>query len=788
MVKLSFDANTGTAELGKLEQWFNIPAELRERRQWAVCTLAVDAEGKPDKRPRRADGSEMEWRNPLQWMTFEAAISAGFPAIGYILSNADPFVVIDLDIKDASNEPNPERWTTEEQRARQAKVYEAFPSYSELSQSGKGLHIILIGQIGGGLNRDRIEVYDQDRFMICTGNVVTPGPLQSHPEMLARLVEEMGGVSSTKELPPSGPETEGDDALIDKMANARNGDKFKRLFYGPCEHGSENDSALLALMSFYTRNHDQLLRLFARSVLYRPRGEADGKKGHNEQSYHQKYLRDTLAGALTLTARSESDADLEHGRMLAERLLSRPIAEERQPDEELDFPPGLVGDIARFIYHASPYPGKPVAIAGALAFMAGVFGRQYTISRGAGLNLYVVLLAPSGSGKDHARVGVNILFNQIAKEAPGVLAFRGPEAISSTGLRKFLAEQNPTMLAMLGEIGTLLRAMLAPRPSDNDQRLKRALLEIYTSGTRGGTLLATGHSKAEDRAASVDFPAFSIFGESTQSEFYKAVGADSFADGLIPRFLPVIYSPPSEDNYNRHATIQPSPVLMQRLVGMVTYVMQLQTLGDTGHVEINIACPAEVDQLRVTYLLQARNPERDELDPERLMATRAYLQVMKVAGLLAVGEAQPGQVPTVEVEHLVWAKRLVDAGIQEIVYRRDRGEFVALDARKLPELEEAVTKYISMPEKTKVSTYKVPSSLLARPDLIPYTYFRRRLGELSAFYNDPRGAVPAIKQTLQDAIDMGLLVRLSENQKQEFATKGRPLSGDIFTFGPTWSA
>lgn len=786
MVKLTFDAENGVLTAGAINRWMNIPAAMRERRQWAVSTLLLDSSGKPDKRPRCADGSEMEWRNPLQWLTFEQAIGAGYPAIGFILSNADPFVVIDLDIKDASNEPDPARWTTEDQRARQAKIYQAFPSYSELSQSGKGLHIVLTGQIGGGLNRDRVEVYDQDRYMICTGDVVTPGPVQSHPEMLERLIDEMGGISSTKELPPSEEEPAGDDDLIRKMENARNGDKFKRLFHGPVEMGSENDASLLTIMAFYTRNHDQLLRLFARSALYRPRGEADGKKGHSAATYHNKYLVETLGKALAMRNDSQPSADLEHGRQLAMQLLARPIPvdEAPVPQEDHDFPPGLVGEVARFIYHASPYPGKPVSIAGALAFMAGIFGRQYNVSRGAGLNLYIALLAPSGSGKDHARVGMNALFGHLAKEMPGVLVYKGPEVISSTGLRKSFGEQNPCMVSQLGEIGTLLRAMLSSRPSENDQRLKRALLEIYTSATRGGGLQATGHSKAEDRAQAVDFPAFTIFGESTQTEFYKAVGADSFADGLIPRFLPIIYTPPMEDNFNRHMTTYPDGAFLQRLTGMVAYAMQLQTLGDTGFIEVEIGCPAEADAMRVAYLLQSRNQELDENDPERLMASRAYLQVMKVAGLVAVGKSHPGQTPRITTEDLIWAKRLVDGGIQEIIRRRDKGDFVAPEARKVPAMEDAIRKYFQTTDKAKQVTWRVPQCLIGKP-LIPYTYFRRKLGDQAVFQNDPRGLAAAVKQVIQDAVDIGLLQKLTDAQKQQEA--GRILNGEVYCLGPSWS-
>ena len=773
MAKMTFSADSRKLSL---PSWYNIPLEMRSRRQWAVSSLEIGSDGKPDKRPLGLDGSAMEWRNPLAWLSFEDAASSGYPAIGFILTPIDPFTIIDLDVKEGM---------TEQDKERQAFIFQSFPTYSELSVSGKGLHIVMLGKIGGGVRRDFVEVYDQDRYMLCTGNIVGKHDIQSHPEMLEKLVEQMGGVSSTTAIPDSQPEKLHDDALIAKMENARNGDKFKKLFRGPVDMGSENDAALFSLLAFWTKNHDQILRIFAKSVLYRPRGEADGKKGHTEKSYHDKYLRETLAGALRSAAQWEQGAaaDVEHGKQLAQALISRQTTatDDEGPTiyADMDFPPGLVGEVAKFIYHASPYPGREVAIAGALGFMAGIFGRQYNISMGAGLNLYIALLAPSGSGKDHARVGINALFHHIAKEAPGVLVFKGPEAISSTGLRKSMGEQNPAMISMLGEIGSLLRAMLAKRASDNDLRLKRALLEIYSSATRGGGLQATGHSKKEDRADAVDFPAFTIFGESTQTEFYKAIDEDSFSDGLLPRFLPIIYTPPTTDNYNRNRVTTPSAPLLHRLVEMVGYVMQLQGRGDAGFIEIAITCPAEADALRVEYLLQSRNQALSETDPERLMATRAYLQVMKVAGLLAVGRASPGQVPTVVTADLAWARQIVDAGIREIVSRRDKGDFTAPETRKMPAVQTAVDKFFKLSDAQKKSR-RVPVALIAHPSLIPYQYFYSALRDRSEFSESPRGLDQAIRDALDTAVRIGMLQRLTD--EQVMTAVGKPLK-DVYCLG-----
>lgn len=772
MVRISFDAETGSLGLGPLDRWNNIPVEMRARRQWATASLAPDpVTGKKDKRPRRADGSEMAWRDPLQWMTFDEAVAAGAPAIGYILSQGDPFVVIDLDIKDANNEPDPAKWTTEEQKARHTRILQHFPSYAELSQSGRGVHIVLYGSIGGGLNRDGVEIYDQDRFMICTGNVLTPGPIQSHPAMLERLVHEMGGVSSTKELPPSGDEPCGDDELINRIVNSRQGAKFQDLMNGT--PSSEADAALLAILAFWTPNHDQILRIFARSSLYRPRGEADGKKGHTAQSYHEKYLRDSLAGALALRPQG-TGADLEHGRELVANLLERVSAPKKAWEgvaQDADFPPGLVGEIAQYIYHSAPYPSKPVAIAGALAFMAGVFGRQYTILGGECLNLYIALLAPASSGKDAMRKGINALFKAVEQQAPGVSAFSGPEGISATGWRKALAEQNACMVSLVGEIGTRLQTMLNRRAGENEILLKRFLLDVYTAGNRHGRLARTAHAKQENQIGAIDAPALTLLGESTPHEFYKAVTMDSFADGLVPRFILISYKPPKEDNYNYHRVIPPSPALVDKVVKMASYVIQLQTLGETGFLEIQNSAWELADRLRAEYIQRARQGDGESNTPEELMASRAWVNILKVAGLVAVGRTHPGQVPNVTAEDLAWAQRLVEGGVAEVARRHSSGDLATEEAKQLPALVDKVKAYFRLTDKQKKDR-KVPAYLFGHP-FIPHTYIHHQLRLLAPFSNSSRGADAAIRATIQTALETGILQRLTTDQVFK-ETGGRP--------------
>jgi hypothetical protein len=80
-------------------QWHNLPAEMRERRQWMMA--GPDKQG-VNKVPVSLDGSPASYTNPICWSNFETicaeAAKRGY-GVGYVIDENDPYTCIDLDIK-----------------------------------------------------------------------------------------------------------------------------------------------------------------------------------------------------------------------------------------------------------------------------------------------------------------------------------------------------------------------------------------------------------------------------------------------------------------------------------------------------------------------------------------------------------------------------------------------------------------------------------------------------------------------------------------------------------------
>ncbi|GGZ06101.1 hypothetical protein [Novosphingobium colocasiae] len=148
----------------------------------------------------------------------------------------------------------------------------------------------------------------------------------------------------------------------------------------------------------------------------------------------------------------------------------------------LGMPPGLMRDVASFVYHAAPYPNEAIAAVAGMGFVAAIVGRSHNIN-GLGLNQYLLNVAPTGSGKEQAPNGISRLLTPLIASFPLIAEIRGPgEIVSAPGLHRALATRsNPSMLRIIGEAGLMLSQLpCALRPASTAARRCRPLRPAMT--------------------------------------------------------------------------------------------------------------------------------------------------------------------------------------------------------------------------------------------------------------------------------------------------------------------
>jgi hypothetical protein len=173
----------------------NVPPEMREDKYW-TCWRAVPKGDKVDKVPvdvKTLRNQTGEADDMPTW-SFEDACAClvSHPekvhGVGFRFTKRNPYCGTDLDhVRDAaSGELTPYA----------AEIAARFPTYTEASPSGTGLHIICRGKIPRNVPKTNgVELYDHGRFFTVTGNILpgSPSVIADCTEQVLHLFNELNG-------------------------------------------------------------------------------------------------------------------------------------------------------------------------------------------------------------------------------------------------------------------------------------------------------------------------------------------------------------------------------------------------------------------------------------------------------------------------------------------------------------------------------------------------------------------------------------------------------------------
>ena len=286
-----------------------IPQELRDRPQWVTWRMVQRTGGsKPTKIPHNPrTGNAASTTDSSTWAPFDVALAAYLAdkgdGIGYVFSPDDPYTGIDLDKCRDIDTGKLADWAKD--------IVARFATYTELSPTGSGLHLIVLGKLPkNGRRKGLIEMYSEARFFTITG-----ARLDGTPELISDCSEELlcfhqevfGDIDAkcAEDFPASGHPTVGDDDdLIGKAQRAKNGVAFTKLWEGDSStysSPSEADLALCSMLCFWTnKDAGRIDRLFRRSGLMRPKWNESHYSGG--KTYGQGTIEKALQGPVNYTS------------------------------------------------------------------------------------------------------------------------------------------------------------------------------------------------------------------------------------------------------------------------------------------------------------------------------------------------------------------------------------------------------------------------------------------------------------------------------------------------------
>lgn len=753
----------------------NIPKEMTRYKQWVMWKMKDNV-----KLPYTTKFSYASVTDPRDWSTFKEAREAyamgGFAGIGFVLTESDPYTIVDLDLKGNLGK-------------NEFKILDYFylmwlariNTYNERSPSGKGYHAVFRKQLGAGKRKGLIEAYSCKRYMTFTGHLTEHSvkEIRSPNENCRYLLDLIGvdtkivyeGYGEVKEINKYKPEEiinriipfdanffpneksynkfcedlidilrlravhiplmeQSDDDYIKRIQpttptkvpsfltdekileigfKAGNGAKFKGLFYGDKEElkyypsQSEADLALCALLAFYTKDMEQVARIFMSSAL--------GQRAKSDE--RPDYVISTIKRALGMVKGqydpfhkkgidelSNSMADREevyqriqilnkHSISKLDELLS---PEDNYPETKIYTKPiGLVGDIMEHVIKCANKTNATIALSAALSLVSRIVGNNYNTPCNMGLNTFIVCIADTGVGKDAIHTGINMLLYAVEVyastqgESPEFFDFiediMGSDRYSSIpALAKELSNSKSDSANFIcSEMGLKLSEGKGKNANQYQSSLTALWLQLYTASGRYGRLNPTKYADREKDLESVMSPNFNIIGEATKESYYPCLTENSVSFGLIPRFihfhcdLPVSHKNKEADNYEvPHSLTVELYELIKASYEIRRKVKQTKDKSHIVKVKYHESVTKTLNDLDEEIVNKLRNNKEDMNELHKKLITRSLMNIKKIACLCAIGEYK--EEPEVLSYNLSLATRIVDYDINRLVSLFDAGE------------------------------------------------------------------------------------------------------------------
>jgi primase-polymerase (primpol)-like protein len=529
----------------------NVPKELQALPQWCI-TLGES------KAPRTWDTHTNSVRlasvtDSTTWLKFEDALfivnhyreqeQASY--LGFVFTNTDPYGCIDLDNKANLPERKPEF----------ARLIKQADSYTELSKSGTGYHIIVRGNIGKGLRFDAkgVEIYTQGRFIIFTGDTYLQRDIINGEAILEQLTAHMKPqINHSVELDNPEP-TDDDMAVVNKIQASKSCPKFMDLFmnswatheqdwrtrYG-YKSASEADAALSLIIAFYTPNQGQGERIFKLSELYKH--TLVRKKGpnyihdtiHSARQYQESLRIEQQSKAIhfesLIAKRVETMKEMQEELPDLDPLQLRPLPDNTTGHSLANLPDGL-GLLQRHIYSTLINPDMEVAGLTALSLYKAYASTTKFIDsqEGLGFNENIIILAPTSFGKESIIKVFNRVMEAEGHSTPDFTLNRSLPS-SQQGLHRLL-EANNHQHFIQDELGEYL---VSTHKAGCKQEALGYMMECYTKAINGW--VCPPQTKDSDYEA-VQNPSIGLFSFSTIERALETFTSSHAHSGTYNRFV-----------------------------------------------------------------------------------------------------------------------------------------------------------------------------------------------------------------------------------------------------------
>lgn len=323
--------------------------------------------------------------------------------------------------------------------------------------------------------------------------------------------------------------------------------------------------------------------------------------------------------------------------------------------------PGAVGDIVDWITSTARRPNRVLALGAAISVIGTLIGRRVAGPTRSATHLYIVTVAPATAGKDHPRRCILPLFEAIQA---GVHVHLG-DITSQSGFNRVM-KASPLCIVVIDEIAGFLGRITSPKSSYWERRLSGKLREQWSCSFGAiGTMTAADYSDTH-----IQCPAMSVFGTSTDAEFWSVLQGGEVENGFFSRFLVLNSNYQAPDQDPPGDPFKVPPALAARLAELYLWDGNPLTTARLNDPEIHFnpcVLPWADRQAHARYreLLQWVEGELDNDMSKQAYLGRVAEMAIRLATIRAAG--RNGSAARIDLSDITWGADVASIAITGMI-------------------------------------------------------------------------------------------------------------------------
>jgi hypothetical protein len=233
----------------------------------------------------------------------------------------------------------------------------------------------------------------------------------------------------------------------------------------------------------------------------------------------------SIVGNLLKTRQEQLAQELSHSNVATTATIEQPHSVIPQR--------GLLREMVDHIVDTSVRQQPLLALMASIALVGALAGRKYRSPTDLRTNVYMIGLAQTGHGKDHARKIIGSwAYRAGCDEIIGGEKFASGQAMISALVK------TPSRVFMIDEFGLVLQASTIKTAASHQKEVVTNLLSLYS--TSNSIYRGTEYANQKDRPTEIIVnPNLCIYGTSTHSTFFDALKASDVSSGTVPRLIVV---------------------------------------------------------------------------------------------------------------------------------------------------------------------------------------------------------------------------------------------------------